>query len=293
MIICNSSMTFVPTDFMFQIHEDNHPPSTSPHVLPSYPSQEFQGVSPPLMRRSISFSGVERCEQGVHGEDEMSDDGSQLLGEKKKRLDTEQVKALEKSFELGNKLEPERKIQLARSLGLKPRQVAIWFQNRRARWKTKQLEKDYDFLKKQFEALKADNDVLHVHNQQLHAQLLALKNKETTGSGAINLNKETKGGSWSNGSENTCDVNFSTTTTPPPATDSPPYSHPTNTHIFPSPNEPATTSSQLLPSSSRSSDHLQFHKIDQMVPDENLCNMFSGIDDQPSLWVWPEQQHFQ
>lgn len=100
----------------------------------------------------------------------MSDDGSQV-GEKKRRLNMEQVKTLEKSFELGNKLEPERKMQLARALGLQPRQIAIWFQNRRARWKTKQLEKDYDLLKRQFEAVKADNDALQAQNQKLQAEV--------------------------------------------------------------------------------------------------------------------------
>ena len=82
------------------------------------------------------------------------------------------VKALEKSFDQGNKLEPERKVQLAKALGLQPRQVAIWFQNRRARWKTKQLEKEYEVLKKQFEAVKADNDVLKVRNQKLQAEVI-------------------------------------------------------------------------------------------------------------------------
>ncbi|KAL5541601.1 hypothetical protein UlMin_009311 [Ulmus minor] len=62
---------------------------------------------------------------------------------KKRRLIANQVQFLEKTFELENKLEPERKLQLAKELGLQPRQVAIWFQNRRARFKTKQLEKDY------------------------------------------------------------------------------------------------------------------------------------------------------
>lgn len=125
-----------------------------------------------MMKRSVSFSGMDKSEEG-HGDDELSDDGSQL-GEKKKRLNLEQVKALEKSFELGNKLEPERKMQLAKALGLQPRQIAIWFQNRRARWKTKQLEKDYEALKKQFEILKADNDALQAHNKKLSSEVIIL-----------------------------------------------------------------------------------------------------------------------
>ena len=75
------------------------------------------------------------------------------LPEKKRRLTPEQVHLLEKSFEAENKLEPERKSQLAKKLGLQPRQVAVWFQNRRARWKTKQLERDYDVLKSSYDSL--------------------------------------------------------------------------------------------------------------------------------------------
>lgn len=143
-------------------------------------------VSSVLMRRSMSFSGVDnnRCEEAtVRGDDEISDDGVQL-GEKKKRLNLEQVKALEKSFELGNKLEPERKLQLARALGLQPRQIAIWFQNRRARWKTKQLEKDYDILKRQFEVLKADNDALKSQNNKLQSEVPSLYNSSSSSSSA-------------------------------------------------------------------------------------------------------------
>lgn len=127
-----------------------------------------------LGKRSMTFSGLELGgEEANNGEEDLSDDGSQA-GEKKRRLNMEQVKTLEKSFELGNKLEPERKMQLARALGLQPRQIAIWFQNRRARWKTKQLEKDYDLLKRQYEAVKADNDALQAHNQKLQAEVSTL-----------------------------------------------------------------------------------------------------------------------
>lgn len=132
---------------------------------------KFAGIEPLMMRRSMSYSGREACEE-TNGEGETSEDEGSQLGEKKRRLNLEQVKALEKSFELGNKLEPERKRQLARALGLQPRQVAIWFQNRRARYKTKQLEKDYNVLKRQFDNIKADNDALKNHNNKLHAQVL-------------------------------------------------------------------------------------------------------------------------
>ncbi|XP_039058128.1 homeobox-leucine zipper protein ATHB-40-like [Hibiscus syriacus] len=47
-----------------------------------------------------------------------------------------------------------RKLQLATELGLEPRQVAIWFQNRRARFKNKRLQKDYDSMKASYEKLK-------------------------------------------------------------------------------------------------------------------------------------------
>ena len=133
------------------------------------------GVASFLGKRSMSFSGIDVCEE-ANGEDDLSDDGSQA-GEKKRRLNMEQVKTLEKNFELGNKLEPERKMQLARALGLQPRQIAIWFQNRRARWKTKQLEKDYDLLKRQYEAIKADNDALQTQNQKLHAEVILTNEK--------------------------------------------------------------------------------------------------------------------
>ncbi|KAJ4961616.1 hypothetical protein NE237_021526 [Protea cynaroides] len=279
-----NGMAFFPANFLLQPqHEEEHHPHTPLNpVLPSCTPQDFHGVASLLGKRSMSFSGVDVCEE-TNGEEELSDDGSQL-GEKKKRLNMEQVKTLEKNFELANKLEPARKMQLARALGLQPRQIAIWFQNRRARWKTKQLEKDYDLLKRQFESIKADNEALQIQNKKLQAEILALKSREPTES--INLNKETEG-SCSNRSENSSEINLDISRTP--AIDSPLSSHPNSRTLFPSSIRPETVA-QLLQNSSRSD--LHFQKMDQTVQDESINNMFCSIDEQPGFWPWPEQHHF-
>jgi hypothetical protein len=91
--------------------------------------------------------------------------------EKKRRLTPGQVQMLEQSFAEENKLEPERKTELARRLGMAPRQVAVWFQNRRARWKTKQLETNFDRLKAAYDALTADHQGLLADNDRLRAEV--------------------------------------------------------------------------------------------------------------------------
>jgi homeobox-leucine zipper protein len=112
------------------------------------------------------------CGGGASDDEEGS--AAAACGERKRRLSVEQVRTLERSFEVANKLEPERKAQLARALGLQPRQVAIWFQNRRARWKTKQLEKDYDALRRQLDAARAENDALLSHNKKLQTEVCTM-----------------------------------------------------------------------------------------------------------------------
>lgn len=79
---------------------------------------------------------------------------------KKKRLSNEQLELLENSFQEEIKLDPDRKMKLAKELGLQPRQIAVWFQNRRARWKAKQLERLYDALKQEYDSVFRDKQKL-------------------------------------------------------------------------------------------------------------------------------------
>jgi homeobox-leucine zipper protein len=91
--------------------------------------------------------------------------------EKKRRFNDYQIRLLETMFQTQTKLEPKQKQELARELGLQPRQISIWFQNKRARWKSKQLEKEYSFLKSNYDGLLKSVESLKKENQFLTNQV--------------------------------------------------------------------------------------------------------------------------
>ncbi|XP_074284541.1 homeobox-leucine zipper protein ATHB-12-like [Silene latifolia] len=93
----------------------------------------------------------------------------------KRRFSDEQVRSLETIFESETKLDPRKKVQVAKELGLQPRQVAIWFQNKRARWKSKQIEKNYRVLKSNYDSLKARLEVVRKDKESLLSQVLELR----------------------------------------------------------------------------------------------------------------------
>lgn len=111
---------------------------------------------------------TERVSSRVSDED---DDGSN--GRKKLRLTKAQSALLEESFKLHSTLNPKQKQDLARELKLRPRQVEVWFQNRRARTKLKQTEVDCEFLKKCCDTLTDENRRLQKELQELKALKLA------------------------------------------------------------------------------------------------------------------------
>ncbi|KAL2475314.1 homeobox-leucine zipper protein ATHB-52-like [Abeliophyllum distichum] len=89
---------------------------------------------------------------------------------RKKRLTPNQVMLLETSFNFNNKLDPYRKSQLASQLGVPPRQVVIWYQNKRAREKYQSLETDHKMLQ-----VRLENTVSH--NAMLHEEVARLKDE--------------------------------------------------------------------------------------------------------------------
>ncbi|XP_019161312.1 PREDICTED: homeobox-leucine zipper protein ATHB-53-like isoform X2 [Ipomoea nil] len=113
-------------------------------------------------RASCMFSGPQSDEE--YYEEQSSSD-------KKRRLTSQQVDVLERSFSGEKKVEAERRKELASNLGLHPRQVAVWFQNRRARWKAKQLERDYDELKSSHDYLLSHYNFILKQNQKLKAEV--------------------------------------------------------------------------------------------------------------------------
>nr|XP_043607276.1 homeobox-leucine zipper protein HAT22-like isoform X2 [Erigeron canadensis] len=101
--------------------------------------------------------------------DDIEDDDGCVNGRKKLRLTKPQSALLEEAFKLQSSLNPKQKQELARELKLRPRQVEVWFQNRRARTKLKQTEMDFEHLKKCCEKLNDENRRLQKELQELKA----------------------------------------------------------------------------------------------------------------------------
>ncbi|KAJ6394245.1 hypothetical protein OIU77_023467 [Salix suchowensis] len=139
--------------------------------------EEEAGVSSPNSTIS-SISGKRSERDGINGEEHemerassrgISDEEDGETSRKKLRLSKDQAAILEESFKEHNTLNPKQKMALAKQLGLRPRQVEVWFQNRRARTKLKQTEVDCEFLKRCCENLTEENRRLQKEVQDLRA----------------------------------------------------------------------------------------------------------------------------
>ncbi|XP_064953528.1 homeobox-leucine zipper protein HOX11-like isoform X1 [Musa acuminata AAA Group] len=171
-------------------------------------AEEAAAVSSSSPNSTISFrmgfsaqrSSAERGGVVERASSIVSDEEENGLAKKKLRLSKEQSAFLEESFKEHNTLNPvkdlrttkittfdvmieyiyiyildylfqKQKLALAKQLNLQPRQVEVWFQNRRARTKLKQTEVDCEYLKRCCQTLTEENRRL----QKEVAELRALK----------------------------------------------------------------------------------------------------------------------
>ncbi|XP_022974844.1 homeobox-leucine zipper protein HAT3-like isoform X2 [Cucurbita maxima] len=111
------------------------------------------------------------CSRG--SDDEDGGDGDGDASRKKLRLSKEQSLVLEETFKEHNTLNAQQKLALAKRLNLRPRQVEVWFQNRRARTKLKQTEVDCEYLRRCCENLTEENRRLQKEVQELRALKLS------------------------------------------------------------------------------------------------------------------------
>ncbi|KAG6526070.1 homeobox-leucine zipper protein HOX19-like [Zingiber officinale] len=134
--------------------------------------RENRAASPPHSAIS-SYSAAREPSPEVKKEKKFTDGegaayvGSDGGGKKKLRLTKEQSAMLEDRFKEQSTLNPKQKHALSKQLNLRPRQVEVWFQNRRARTKLKQTEVDCEFLKRCCESLTDENRRLHRELQEL------------------------------------------------------------------------------------------------------------------------------
>ncbi|XP_030524670.1 homeobox-leucine zipper protein HAT4-like isoform X1 [Rhodamnia argentea] len=165
--------------FLRGIDVNRPPPSTADceeqeEAGASSPNSTISSVSGKRGEREMVSGGEDNeaerdCSRGGGGSDEEDGENSR----KKLRLSKDQSAVLEESFREHNTLNPKQKLALAKQLGLRPRQVEVWFQNRRARTKLKQTEIDCEFLKRCCENLTEENRRLQKEVQELRALKLS------------------------------------------------------------------------------------------------------------------------
>lgn len=140
---------------------------SSPNSTISSFQMDFASTSAHV-KRERDNNELDRACSGRASDEE---DGSATR--KKLRLSKEQSAYLEESFKEHNTLNPKQKLALAKQLNLRPRQVEVWFQNRRARTKLKQTEVDCEYLKRCYETLTEENRRLQKEIQELRALKVA------------------------------------------------------------------------------------------------------------------------
>ncbi|KAL6985734.1 hypothetical protein U1Q18_019107 [Sarracenia purpurea var. burkii] len=125
------------------------------HTFPPIIPKEEMGVMRGGKGEMESGSGSEQVE-GLSGNEQESD---QQQPKKKKyhRHTTRQIQEMEAMFKDCPHPDDKQRLKLSQELGLKPRQVKFWFQNRRTQMKAQQDRQDNVILRAENENLKNEN----------------------------------------------------------------------------------------------------------------------------------------
>ncbi|XP_020259325.1 homeobox-leucine zipper protein HAT4-like [Asparagus officinalis] len=166
------SLSLSSSENFFPLNLTLSPPSTSPSkAINGETEEEAEAWSPVSTLSSLSGKRRER------DDNEVEEDGQNSF--KKLRLSKEQTTVLEESFKEHNTLNPKQKQGLATQLNLRPRQVEVWFQNRRARTKLKQTGEECEYLKKWCQKLAEENSRLQKEVGELRALKSVSSNSPT------------------------------------------------------------------------------------------------------------------
>ncbi|KAK9076026.1 hypothetical protein SSX86_004356 [Deinandra increscens subsp. villosa] len=165
---------------------------SSESIFPSFmPFTDFSSLIPKeeMEMRSgkeemESGSGSEQIEGGLSG-NEMEADQQQRPKKKKRyhRHTAHQIQQLEALFKECPHPDDKRRMKLSQELGLKPRQVKFWFQNRRTQMKAQQDRSDNAILRN-------DNEILKAENLRLQNVLCALACANCGGPSSVSFDEQ-------------------------------------------------------------------------------------------------------
>lgn len=125
-------------------------------------SSEYSG---PAKSKSIDEFEGDELEDDDEGEDDEGDGDGVNKNKKKKRKKyhrhtSEQIRVMEALFKESPHPDEKQRQQLSKQLGLAPRQVKFWFQNRRTQIKAIQERHENSLLKSEIEKLREKNKTL-------------------------------------------------------------------------------------------------------------------------------------
>ncbi|XP_027180224.1 homeobox-leucine zipper protein HDG5 isoform X2 [Coffea eugenioides] len=127
------------------------------NIFPPALIPEENGMSRSKEEILESGSGSEHVEGGVSGNEQEAEQQQPTKKKRYHRHTARQIQEMEALFKECPHPDDKQRLKLSQDLGLKPRQVKFWFQNRRTQMKAQQDRADNAILRAENESLKNEN----------------------------------------------------------------------------------------------------------------------------------------